>query len=279
MIRTEVKNRDGIGARVWLRSVVKTVQQGLVNAGHPMKVDGRFGKGTRKAGKVFQRKNKLEDNGVFDRIVWKALKDFLPSQDNDVGLLLPKFNGDLDWVHQQEGHRGKPYWPGGISGITLDPGIDLGHSNPEFIEALYAPLITAKQLRALRKIFGFKGLDARDALKSATTVNAIRITSDQGIALMPYTAKPYWNGIRQRFPILSRKSTPASIQTVLLSLAYNRGILNRHLEPLGNLLADRNWSGVAENIGGMQQSHKLKGIRVRRRQEKLVVEAELEFLK
>lgn len=278
MIKSVLHLGDGIGQRAWLRSVVKTFQQGLVNAGHPIGVDGRFGRGTIEAGKAFQAANGLEQTGIFDKAAWKAMADHLSQTSSDVKALLENFDGDLDWVHQQEGHMGRPYWPGGISGVTLDPGVDLGHASSDFIETLYRPLLTKKQMDALRLVFGFKGEDARDALKLSPVTQSIRITADQGIKLMPHTAKPYWSGSTRRFSALTRKDTPASVQTVLLSLAYNRGILNRHLNTLGTPLNAKKWDKVATIIGSMQQGHKQKGIRVRRRQERMVIEAELDFL-
>jgi hypothetical protein len=278
LIKAVVRFGDGIGRRSWLRSVVKNVQQGLLNVGLPMGVDGRFGAGTRTTAKAFQQANGLEPTGVFDKATWKTVSEHLPQPAADVNLLLKNFNGDLDWVHQQEGFRGRPYWPGGASGVTLDPGIDVGHASMDFIEALYGPLLTKRQMGALRLVLGFKGADARDALKKSRLIQTIRITSAEGVALMPHTAQPYWDGITRRFPALARKDTPASVQTVLLSLAYNRGILNRHLESLGAPLKAKKWDEVAAIIGSMQQNHKLKGIRVRRRQEGMVIEAELRFM-
>ena len=236
MIKATLKRGDGIGHRVWLRSSVKTMQQALVNAGHSIIVDGLFGNGTAKAGKAFQQKNGLIADGVFNKNTWASIDSFLPQPASEITDLLVKFNGDIDWVHQQEGHRGRPYWPGGVSGVTLDPGVDLGHASAELVEKLYQPLLTNQQMAALRKIYGFKGNDARDAIRQSSIISGIRISADDGVTLMPFTAEPYWKGIAQRFPALKRKDTPASVQTVLLSLAYNRGILNRHLDVLADFM-------------------------------------------
>ena len=127
-------------------------------------------------------------------------------------------------------------------------------------------------------VFGFKGIDARDALNRSAEIQRIRISEAQGLELMPHTAKPYWNGITRRFPALRRTDTPASVQTVLLSLAYNRGIFNRHLASLETPLRTKRWRRVADIVGNMQQGHRLAGIRLRRRQEGMVIAAELDFL-
>ena len=95
---------------------------------------------------------------------------------------------------------------------------------------------------------------------------------------MPHAAKTYWDRIRRRFDLLVREDTPPSVQTVLLSLAYNRGAGNSALDVLRQPLETKQWSEAARAIGAMQQDHDLEGIRTRRQQEGLLVEAELEFL-
>ncbi len=275
--------------RIWLHSVVQNVQFGLIDSGH-LKVsadvsrvaDGQFGSGTEKAVKAFQQERKLGASGVMDRSSWKQLdphvRNALGDREARIGEQLNGFLGDLDWVHRKEGHRGRPYWPGGESGVTLDPGVDLGHAAADLIERLYGPLCTSAQMTALRQVFGLQGEAANDTLKASAVLAGIRLTNAQAAELMPFAAHNYWRDISKRFKALQRKSTPASVQTALLSLAYNRGAGNRHLESLGELLEDKQWSDVAAKIAAMQQSHKLKGIRIRRREEASLIRAELEFL-
>ena len=282
MIRVNLRLGDGIRNRVWLRSVVSAVQQGLVNAefapNTPQSVDGLFGRNTARAIKRFQQANKLPATGQFDSLEWKALGPFLPKPSESYVTLLPKFQGDLDWIHRQEGFRGRPYWPGGRSGVTLEPGLDIGHASIELIEQLYSPILTRTQMAAIRKVYGFKGNDARIAIQSSKVLQSIRITHHQSVELMPHTAAPYWNGIASRFGGLRRKDTPPSVQTALLSIAYNRGILNRHLEILAQPISEKCWDELAELIQKMQQNHRLAGIRKRRREEGMLIAAELDFI-
>lgn len=283
MIRAILKFKDGLpSGRVWLRSVVKNVQRGLIQAGHPIKADGKFGDGTRRAVRAYQSAHDLAVSGVMDRATWADLSENLQATTAEraarVMGLLDQFNGDLDWVHEKEGHCGKPYWPGGNSGVTLDPGVDLGHASQELIEQFYGNFLLQSEMRALRTVFGIKGEAARSCLRASPVIKGIRISSDQAVEVMPHIAKPYWDNIKSRFRSLVRKDTPPSVQTVLLSLSYNRGPFNPGLEPLGELLNARDWKGVARKIGSMQQRHELEGIRMRRRQESAVIKAELEFL-
>ncbi len=95
---------------------------------------------------------------------------------------------------------------------------------------------------------------------------------------MPHAATPYWDGIIKRFSALAQPGALPSVQTVLLSLSYNRGPNNSDLAQLAGPLDSGDWIRVAERIGAMQQDHKLEGIRERRRREADLIRAELEYL-
>jgi GH24 family phage-related lysozyme (muramidase) len=69
--------------------------------------------------------------------------------------------------------------------------------------------------------------------------------------------------------------TLPAVQTVMLSLAYNRGARNKALEELRQPLEAKNWSEVADLVGAMQQDHQLAGIRKRRRMEADLIREEL----
>ena len=77
---------------------------------------------------------------------------------------------------------------------------------------------------------------------------------------------------------ISATRTPPSVQTVLLSLAYNRGPENAALGVLANPIAAESWSEMANLIGQMQQNHETLGIRHRRRTEASLIRTELKFL-
>jgi len=290
MIRAAIKRGDGLpSGRIWLHSVVRNLQFALIDSGHLKVVseisetaDGRFGPGTEKAVKAFQRAGDLEPQGVVDRASWSRLEPHLQSavgmREGRTAEWLTGFRGDLEWIHAKEAHKGKPYWPGGESGVTLDPGVDLGHAAPELIERLYKPLLTGAQMEALRQVFGMQGKAAREALKASSVLAGIRFSKPQAAEIMPLAAQSYWQEIRNRFKILGRKAAPPSVQTALLSLAYNRGARNHHLEPLGTLLESQQWADAAFRIAAMQQNHPLEGIRIRRREEGALIRAELDFL-
>jgi GH24 family phage-related lysozyme (muramidase) len=188
---------------------------------------------------------------------------------------LPGFRGDLHWLHERESHAGRPYWPGGISGVTLDPGLDLGHASVQLVERLVRPLVSPEQWSAIWHVLGMKGQRARQALKSSPVLQALRTSREQAAQLLPAVALPYWQAILRRFPPLA--AAPPAVQTALLSLAYNRGAGNAGLAILGSPLEAQEWKLVGNLIGLMQQDHPQLGIRSRRRLEgDLILESLLE---
>jgi len=266
-----------------LRDEVKQLQQILQNLGFSIgNIDGMFGQGTEDIVKTFQGNHDLTADGIVGSGTWEALEN---AEDRDVSddetktsdgsSVLKNFRGDPGWVHAREGHNGKPYWPGGASGVTFDPGMDLGHAKASLIEELYEPLITSEQMAAVKKVFGIKGEDAKKTLADSPVVMSIRISSSQADGIFPYAAEPYWDGIVRNFPTLVNDDTLASVQTVMLSLSYNRGANNKGLNILREPIEAKNWSKVADLIGEMQQDHKLAGIRKRRRLEADYIRKEL----
>lgn len=188
-------------------------------------------------------------------------------------LRIPDFDGDARWVHAQEGHNGSAYWPGGSSGVTLDPGFDLGAGSWSAFEEHYAPRLTAPQLDACKRVRGLQGGQAKKALTRYPALRTIRITRAVADELFPLVAAPYWAALVRRFPGLSH--APGPVQTALLSIGYNRGSGNKDLAQLAAPIAAGQWNRVASLIHGMQQLHPLPGIRRRRRAEARLIDPSL----
>jgi hypothetical protein len=187
---------------------------------------------------------------------------------------LQNFRGDLAWIHNQEGHNGGAYWPGGESGVTLDPGIDVGHTSPQRVAELFQGILTSRQLIALKSAYKKFGTAAQKFI-SQPDIKSIHVTFAQSVSIMPFAAQPYWEAITNRFPTLLGPTTPASVQTVFLSLAYNRGPSNPQLAFLRLALTENDWKKLANDIGTMQHDHVLMGIRKRRRLEAQLIRDEL----
>ncbi|HSG41333.1 MAG TPA: peptidoglycan-binding protein [Thermoanaerobaculia bacterium] len=247
---------------------VELLQHALNEAGQSFKADGSFGPRTEEAVRAFQTMNGLPVTGVAGPETWKALSRISRyARPVDTTETLPGFRGDLDWIHRFEGHRGTAYWPGGASGVTLDPGLDLGHAAPDLIRKVITPLLSDEQLAALNRVLGIRGEAARDALRGQPLLSTIRIDLQTARELFPHIAKPFWRGTTTRFPNLASASAPPQAHTAMLSLSYNRGYQNPHLNVLAKPIESADWRRLGELIGSMQQDHKLPGIRDRRRAE------------
>lgn len=179
--------------------------------------------------------------------------------------MLDLFYGDIKWIHAREGHNGKPYWPGGKSGVTLDPGVDLGYVEKPILDEYYRPLMSHDQYAEAVQVMGIKGEDARDILKQKRKLATFRITRAQARPIFEGVADKYWQKVTRRWPGI--KEAPPSVQTALLSLGFNRGPGNRKLNVLDSFIKQQEWNGLARELEKMQQDHKLPGIRKRRRLE------------
>lgn len=280
MITIELRKRDGYSShRPWLRSLVRHMQVALAKAGHIVLDDGYFGNDTERALMNFQAENCPTADGVLDEPTWRALEPYWEeasgARRSMLRNVLPDFHGDLDWIHDQEGHRGRSYWPGGDSGVTLDPGVDLGYVEPDRLRNMFRGVMNDAQWPAVEKVMGVKGEAARDQLESDLVLQGIRMTRKQADEIFPFAIQTYWQGITDRFPMLREAETPGTVQTAMLSLAYNRGTNNPAFEALEKPLQAHEWEAAAAVIGNMQQDHPLKGVRTRRVYEAELIKAEL----
>lgn len=269
---------------------VSLLQIRLRSAGYNLKVDGLFGAKTESCVRSVQNKTGLTCDGIVGPDTWNALSNMLgkahttkkpinqtaastKKKDTDTTQhYLPGFHGDLHWIHQREGHAGKPYWPGGASGITLDPGLDLGQAKPELIKSAYHDLLSTEQWQAVESVMGITGDAAKKKLHDTddpmySALNSIRVSRETADPIFTLVASPYWKDACKRFPGLGDESTPNAVQTAMLSIVYNRGVYNKGLLCLKPLIEHHDWQKMGHTIVGMQQSHKLPGISKRRRME------------
>jgi peptidoglycan hydrolase-like protein with peptidoglycan-binding domain len=250
-----------------------------------IQVNGRFDLETRNAVREFQRSYGLAQDGVVGRLTWTELVRHgfdvkLPPLDHDhASEYLKGFIGDADWIHEWEGHVGWPYWPGGKSGITLDPGFDIAYVKPALLEQVWRPRLSPSQMDAILAATRYKGRAANNHLKSAdgATLRSIRVSRSEAKDIFPVLLDPYWNDLTERFPALLNPSIykldtlEAACHTAFLSLGFNRGTGNPALRVLREPLEQGKLSVVGNLIASMQQDHELYGIRRRRRAEGMLI--------
>lgn len=277
-----LKLDDGFNrGRAEFKGEVQHLQRSLKLIGIELKADGYFGVSTQDAVKKLQQENALIASGEVDDKTWQLIENKLTGNVKLPEIVTPKettqnllqsFRGDLAWIHTREGHAGKAYWPGGHSGVTLDPGFDLGQQSKDELNKHYENILNTTQLNACLNCIGLKGRQAKSHLNNAIDLIGIRISKGQALQIFPVIVHPYWVAICKRFPQLSQDTTPHSVQTALLSLAFNRGANNRALDTLSTSLVQGNWQACADLIANMQQNHELEGIRRRRRMEAALIQ-------
>ncbi len=97
-------------------------------------------------------------------------------------------------------------WPGEESGVTLDPGFDLGYQSEKKLKTYY-PEFTGAQIDALSGVLGIKGRTAKSASKQSS-VSSIRTSKEMAITAMPVIAYKYRTTIVKRFPKLKASFPP-----------------------------------------------------------------------
>lgn len=251
------------------------LQTRLTNAGFPCTYSGLFGPNTHDQVMSFQMSNGLVCDGIVGPKTWAAIGalsalplDASVPQEPIEHEELPGFRGDWEWIHAKKEHRGVPYWPGGKSGVTLDPGFDLRYATKNKLNVLYYQILGTRALSLLEEAIGLEYTMAQKFLHQHLLLKDIAtVTRPQACQLFPVIARPYWEQITCRFPILTAEDTPPAVQTALLSLAYNRGAGNDDLGQLYQPLQDDNWRMVGDRIKNMQQTGQPAWIGVRRREE------------
>lgn len=177
------------------------------------------------------------------------------------------FRGTPSWVHALEGHAGRAYWPGGASGVTLDPGVDLGYADESLVVRCYDDLLPPVEMKAVLRARGVTGTKARRRVRQNQTLQSIRLSEQAAAKVFPMVARPYWQAAKRRWPELMKAHVPGAIHTVVLSLCYNRGPDNRALQKIGEPLRACDWSAFADVVADMQDDHQLVGIQQRRDKE------------
>ena len=260
--------------------VIERLQSALERAGHPVPPDGRFGARTEVAVRAFQQLSGLVVDGVVGPETWRSLDRFLPEAARlAAGHGVPgleTFRGDLAWLQAREGHIGRPYWPGGIAGVHLDPGVDLRFATLDGVRARFGACLSLDQESAVARALGRRGHAARDQLQGDPVLRSIQVERGLALDVLAHLVVDCWAALVASLPGLEAVETPSSVHTALLSLAWHQGGGSLP-EGFGVAAAQRDWLALADQLGALQADHVLPGVRARRRLEADLIRDELDF--
>lgn len=120
-----------------------------------------------------------------------------------------------------EKHYTRPEWPGGLSGITIGIGYDLGYATPSKITADWSKHVDPAMLDVMCSCAGVTASAARDLLSRVR--GAIDIPWAAAIDVFASRDIPSWTAAVIKHIPKAADLTPTCLG-VLVSLAYNRGV-------------------------------------------------------
>lgn len=184
-----------------------------------------------------------------------------------------KLPSDLNtkFLDTEEGYSSRFIYPGGASGPTIGRGMDIGNLDSSTVDTILEG-VDQGTLSVIKSGYGLKGLAAKtwvDAHKKLTLPTNIIEKANT------YICEMFWGNILSRYKGI--ESAPSSVKTAVFSCCYNRGYRNKDLIPFINMIAKKNWKGIADMLWNMQQDHLLPGIRGRRRREAMLIYKELKI--
>lgn len=173
---------------------------------------------------------------------------------------LEDFDGSLGLLVRLEGHRGVPYVPQDSpgSGVTLDPGFDLGQDHPhELLHALYDPIWGVSAVDELQSARGRRGRAARQWIDEwEPSLGRWSITRDQAAGILPSCAAPYWR------ELVRRESThvmPPRVQTALLSFVYQLWV-DDITPDMSRAIAMVDWASLADLVQDVPKDPRRRAI-------------------
>jgi len=167
----------------------------------------------------------------------------------------------LKLILDAEGLDQPGQWPGGLSGITLGIGYDLGYVTIDQFESDWDEFLTKPQLERLRAAVGLIGIKAKNRAPQFADVrikraDAERVFTERTLPLHQFRAK-------QAFPGLEK--LPVDAQGALVSLVFNRGTSmvgerRREMRAIKDAVPKGDLKGIANQIRSMKRLWIGKGL-------------------
>lgn len=131
-------------------------------------------------------------------------------------LIINEETGGQAYYNKTEQH---PTWPGGMSGVTIGNGYDLGYSTAQQIAADWGSFLSLKVVAALQSVAGIHGSAAQS---HAHELHWITVSWEAAMAVFHNKDLPKWTAIvRQHLPNCDKLN--GDCFGALVSLAFNRG--------------------------------------------------------
>ena len=219
---------------------VERLQRRLKDFEPRLPIDGIFGPLTERAVRLAQRRlSVFPDDGIAGPKTLAALdagqNKVTPREAAIAVASLRTSRSGRRFIIAHEAMRGvsdRLHWPGGVSGVTLGPGYDMGARQPDFvIRDLLGIGIPRPVASSVARAAGLKGHSARDFVNE--NKNLVRIDLRQEAALLDQILPHYEAMVKSRIRIpLYQYEFDA-----LVSYAYNPGsgwrkttqLVNQHL--------------------------------------------------
>jgi hypothetical protein len=157
------------------------------------------------------------------------------------------FRGDFDWLSKWEGEVGgvKLF----VDGVMIDPDTYLARADEATIRKRYEYLLSPEEMEAVAAMVGKKGDEARAGYDQHRLIlERIRLKPADVAQLVPEAVEPWWNMLVRKYPEIAKDSTPACVQTALLSFAFNMGMAPAFWNPLTPAITSANWLHLADLI-------------------------------
>ena len=206
------------------------------------------------------------------------------------------FAGSVKWIHNEEGSGAKiyhssVYFPDSLtnpktkSGVTIDPGVDMGNCDLALINSVLNQyyiyeVLSRKLFDKIKSAIGYKGIEAAIWIKNYGYLfkNNFMVPEPVALEIMEnFTAPEYWNPLIKAMPaILKIKDSKlkAAVHTALLDMSYNRHWTKTIL--LAKEFVEKNdYAGLAKKISLVR--HSLKSLTDRRKREAGLIYAAIEM--
>lgn len=187
----------------------------------------------------------------------------------------------VELIARHEACPPRPYWPGGLSGITLGYGYDLAHHSLGDLEQDWiAPGRVRGNQFAIGSLRSCVGMSGAAAAAREDSVRTLAVDREGAMEVFTTRSLPKYEALTvQAFP--GAEELPASAYAALVSLVYNRGTAmdgdrRREMREIRAAVPMKDLQRIADEIRAMKRlwvGKGLDGLLRRREDEARLVES------